>query len=45
MSLKKTDTLEIEQLQPWAYLTPLHNTQPLPKFTLSAASTLIGRNS
>lgn len=45
MSLKKTDTLELDQQNAWATLIPVANTQPLPKYPLTAPSILIGRNS
>ena len=45
MSLKKTDTVEIDATNPWAMLLPVPNTQPLPKYPLALPSILIGRNS
>lgn len=44
MSLKKTETLELDQGEVWATLTPLPNTQPLPTYTLTQSEILIGRN-
>lgn len=45
MSLKKTQTVSLEDADSWGSLIPLANTQALPTYTLSKDQTQIGRNS
>ena len=35
MSLKKTDTVALEESEAWGSLVPLVNSQPLPTYSLS----------
>jgi E3 ubiquitin-protein ligase CHFR len=44
MSLKKTETVSLEEVEAWGKLTPLVDTQPLPTYSLTQAEILIGRN-
>lgn len=44
MSLKKTETLALDDSESWASLIPLVDTQPLPTYALTKDEILIGRN-
>src|SRR4051812_35556067 len=44
MSLKKTETVALDEADVWGTLVPLVNSQPLPTYTLSKAEILIGRS-
>lgn len=44
MSLKKTETLALDDAEDWGWLIPLPNTQPLPTYHLSKNEIIIGRN-
>jgi predicted component of type VI protein secretion system len=44
MSIKKTETVSLDEAEVWGTLTPLVNTQPLPTYSLTQSEVLIGRN-
>ena len=44
MSLKKTETLELQDTEAWGSLIPMANAQPLPTYSLTQSDILIGRN-